>query len=80
VGGTAWNSLFTTLKLAGISAPLTAALGLLAAWLLVRQRFKPAGAFEFATLLSLRHSGHGAGRELHPGLQRAADRAHRHRR
>jgi len=38
--GTAWNSLFTTLKLAGISAPITAALGLLIAWLLARNEFK----------------------------------------
>lgn len=50
--GTAWDSLFTTLAIAGISAPLTAALGLLAAWLLVRQRFAGKAAFEFATMLS----------------------------
>jgi iron(III) transport system permease protein len=34
--GTAWNSLFTTVKLAAIAAPLAAALGLLIAWLLAR--------------------------------------------
>ena len=50
--GTAWESLFTSLTIAGISAPLTAALGLLAAWLLVRQRFTGKAAFEFATMLS----------------------------
>ncbi len=50
--GTAWDSLFTSLMIAGISAPLTAALGLLAAWLLVRQRFAGKAAFEFATMLS----------------------------
>lgn len=50
--GTAWDSLFTSLMIAGISAPLTAALGLLAAWLLVRQRFAGKSAFEFATMLS----------------------------
>lgn len=50
--GTAWNSLLTTLKLAGISAPLTAALGLLIAWLLARNEFKGQGAFEFGALLA----------------------------
>jgi iron(III) transport system permease protein len=50
--GTAWDSLFTSLTIAGISAPLTAAVGLVAAWLLVRQRFAGKGALEFATMLS----------------------------
>ena len=50
--GAAWNSLWTTVKLAAIAAPLTAALGLLAAWLLVRQRFAGRAALEFATMLS----------------------------
>jgi len=50
--GTAWNSLITTVKLAGLSAPLTAALGLLIAWLLARNEFKGQGAFEFAALLA----------------------------
>ncbi|SDP89914.1 iron(III) transport system permease protein [Rhodoferax sp. OV413] len=50
--GTAWDSLFTSLMIAGVSAPLTAALGLTAAWLLVRQRFAGKAAFEFATMLS----------------------------
>ena len=50
--GTAWNSLWTTLKLAGISAPITAALGLLIAWLLARNEFKGQGVFEFAALLA----------------------------
>lgn len=50
--GTAWNSLLTTLKLAGISAPLTAGFGLLIAWLLARNEFKGQGAFEFAALLA----------------------------
>lgn len=50
--GTAWNSLITTLKLAGISAPITAGLGLLIAWLLARNEFKGQGAFEFAALLA----------------------------
>ncbi len=50
--GTAWNSLFTTLKLAAISAPMTAAVGLLIAWLLARTEFKGQGLFEFSALLA----------------------------
>jgi iron(III) transport system permease protein len=50
--GAAWNSFWTTVKLAAIAAPLTAALGLLAAWLLVRQRFAGRATLEFATMLS----------------------------
>jgi iron(III) transport system permease protein len=50
--GTAWNSLFTTLKLAGISAPMTAAVGLLIAYLLARTEFRGQGLFEFAALLA----------------------------
>lgn len=50
--GTAWDSLFTSLMIAGISAPITAGLGLVAAWLLVRQQFAGKAAFEFATMLS----------------------------
>jgi iron(III) transport system permease protein len=50
--GRAWNSLFTTLEIAAVSAPLTAAMGLLTAYLLVRQRFAGQGAFEFMTMLS----------------------------
>ncbi len=50
--GTAWNSFFTTFKLAAISAPLTAAVGLTIAWLLARTQFRGQGAFEFAALLA----------------------------
>jgi iron(III) transport system permease protein len=50
--GAAWNSFWTTVKLSAIAAPLTAALGILAAWLLTRQRFVGQGAFEFGTMLS----------------------------
>ena len=50
--GTAWNSFFTTLKLAAISAPLTATLGIGIAWLLARTEFRGQGAFEFAALLA----------------------------
>ena len=50
--GTAWNSLFTTLKLAGIAAPLCAAIGLLIAWLLARTNFRGQRVFEFGALLA----------------------------
>jgi iron(III) transport system permease protein len=50
--GTAWNSFFTTIKLAAISAPMTAAVGLLIAWLLARTEFKGQGLFEFSALLA----------------------------
>ena len=40
-----------------ISAPLTAGLGLLTAWLLVRQRFAGKDVFEFITMLALRFPG-----------------------
>ncbi len=50
--GTAWNSLFTTVKLAGLSAPMTATLGLLIAYLLARTEFRGQGWFEFIALLA----------------------------
>ena len=50
--GTAWNSLFTTVKLAGLAAPVCAGLGLLVAWLLARTQFRGQGAFEFGALLA----------------------------
>ncbi|MEO7242004.1 MAG: iron ABC transporter permease [Variovorax sp.] len=50
--GSAWNSFWTTLQIAIISAPLTAAVGLIAAWLLTRQEFGGKKLFEFGTMLS----------------------------
>ena len=50
--GSAWGSFWTTLTIALISAPLTAAIGLLTAYLLVRQDFAGKQAFEFGTMLS----------------------------
>ncbi len=50
--GAAWNSFWTTVKLSAIAAPLTAGLGILAAYLLTRQRFAGQSAFEFGTMLS----------------------------
>jgi iron(III) transport system permease protein len=49
--GGAWSSFKTTLMIAAVSAPLTAAFGLLNAYLLDRQRFAGKGAFEFVTML-----------------------------
>jgi iron(III) transport system permease protein len=51
-GGSAWDSLFTTLEVAGISAPLTALIGLLAAYVITRHRFAGRRAFEFLTMVS----------------------------
>jgi len=50
--GTAWNSLFTTLKLAAIAAPMCAFIGLLISWLLSRTQFVGQRVFEFSALLA----------------------------
>lgn len=50
--GSAWDSFWTTLRIAATAAPLTAALGLVTAYLLVRQNFAGKGTFEFGTMLS----------------------------
>ncbi len=50
--GSAWNSFWTTLRIAALSAVPTALIGLLTAWLLVRQRFAGKKLFEFGTMLS----------------------------
>ena len=50
--GVAWNSFWTTMEIALISAPLTAAVGLLTAYLIVRQKFVGRGLFEFALMMS----------------------------
>jgi len=50
--GAAWNSFWTTISISAIAAPLTACLGLLTAYLLVRQRFAGRESFEFGTMLS----------------------------
>lgn len=50
--GVAWNSFWTTLEIALIAAPLTAAVGLLTAWLIVRQKFAGRQTFEFILMLS----------------------------
>ncbi|HEV8256558.1 MAG TPA: iron ABC transporter permease [Casimicrobiaceae bacterium] len=50
--GSAWDSLFTTIKVAAISAPLTAIVGLLAAYVITRHRFVGRRAFEFLTMVS----------------------------
>ena len=50
--GAAWDSFFTTLYIAAAAAPLTAAVGLITAYLLTRQSFAGKNAFEFGTMLS----------------------------
>ena len=50
--GSAWSSFWTTIIIALVAAPLTAAIGLITAWLLVRQNFAGKNAFEFGTMLS----------------------------
>jgi iron(III) transport system permease protein len=50
--GTAWGSLWTTIKLAAIAAPITAGLGLLIAYLIARIPFRGNKPFEFSALLA----------------------------
>jgi len=52
LSGSGWRSFITTMELAAIATPVTAALGLLTAYLLNRQTFRGKGAFEFATMMS----------------------------
>ncbi len=52
LSGSGWRSLITTMELAAIATPITAALGLLAAYLLDRQNFRGKGAFEFIAMMS----------------------------
>ena len=50
--GAAWDSYFTTLTISAIAAPFTAVVGLVTAYLLVRQQFFGKDVFEFSTMLS----------------------------
>jgi iron(III) transport system permease protein len=50
--GVAWNSFWTTMEIALISAPLTAAVGLATAYVIVRQKFVGRELFEFALMMS----------------------------
>jgi len=50
--GAAWDSFWTTVKLSAVAAPITAAAGIVAAWLLTRQTFVGQATFEFGTMLS----------------------------
>jgi iron(III) transport system permease protein len=54
-------------------------LGLLIAWVLARTSFRGQRRVRVLGAAGVRDSRHGAGPELHPGLQRAAVRADRHR-
>ncbi len=50
--GSAWDSFWTTILIATVAAPLTAAVGLVTAYLLTRQNFTGKRSFEFGTMLS----------------------------
>ena len=50
--GTAWKSLWTTVSLSAMAAPVCAFLGLLMAWLLARTEFRGRNLFEFSALLT----------------------------
>jgi len=50
--GTAWNSLFNTITLSAVAAPICAGIGLLIAWLLARTEFRGKALFEFSALLT----------------------------
>jgi iron(III) transport system permease protein len=50
--GSAWDSLFTTIEVAAIAAPLTTIIGLLAAYVITRQQFAGRRAFEFLTMVA----------------------------
>lgn len=50
--GVAWNSFWTTMLIALLAAPVTAAVGLLTGWLIARQRFRGRSLFEFALMMS----------------------------
>ena len=50
--GVAWKSFWTTMMIALIAAPLTAAVGMLTGWLIARQNFPGKSIFEFALMMS----------------------------
>ncbi|MEZ5778570.1 MAG: iron ABC transporter permease [Paracoccaceae bacterium] len=50
--GSAWDSFWTTMLISTVAAPLTAAMGLITAYLLTRQNFAGKRSFEFGTMLS----------------------------
>ena len=50
--GSAWDSFITTIEVAAIAAPLTAAVGLLSAYVITRHQFAGRAAFEFLTMVS----------------------------
>lgn len=51
--GMAWESLNETLLIGAFTAPITALMGVLIAWVIARHDFRGKRAFEFSTLLSL---------------------------
>ena len=65
--GGAWTSLWNTLRLAAAAAPLSAAVGLLTAYLLDRVRFAGPARLRAGDPAELRGAGHGHRRRLRPG-------------
>jgi iron(III) transport system permease protein len=57
LSGSAWPSLLMTIGLALVAMPFTAALGILTAWLLDRQRFAGRALFEFLAMMSFAIQG-----------------------
>jgi iron(III) transport system permease protein len=52
LSGSAWNSFLVTIEVALFAMPFTAALGILTAWLLDRQKFAFRRSFEFLAMMS----------------------------
>jgi iron(III) transport system permease protein len=50
--GTAWNSFWTTVKLAALAAPITAFLGILMSYVIARTQFRGQDSFEFVSLIA----------------------------
>ena len=55
--GSAWDSLFTTITVAAVAAPVTTVVGLLAAYVITRHRFAGRRMFEFLTMVSFASPG-----------------------
>ena len=51
--GMAWESLKETVLIGAVTAPITALMGVLTAWVITQHEFRGKRAFEFSTLLSL---------------------------
>ena len=79
LAGSAWNSLITTLEVALLAMPLTARAGNPGGLPAQPAAVCRAGSVRIPHHAQLRHPRYGDRRELHPCVQRPADRADRHR-